>query len=82
MQPWTWLAAYVVGFGLLQVLLYRRFHQRTPTSSSATGSADPQGGSQPASADPEATTACEHCETLNERHSVVRYCWACTRPLQ
>jgi len=82
MQPWTWLAAYVVGFGLLQVLLYRRFRQQTPTSNGAAGPTDPQGGSRLASTGPDATTACRHCETVNEHHSMVRYCRTCAEPLR
>ena len=37
MQAWAWLVAYVVGFGLLQVALYRYFHRSEPTPETTAG---------------------------------------------
>jgi len=43
METWAWLGAYVVGFVLLQVYLYRYFMNRDATSNSG-GTATESGG--------------------------------------
>jgi len=81
MQSWAWLAAYVVGFGLLQVALYRRFHRRTATPEH-TGAVEHTGGSSRPPSDAAETTECEHCGTGNENHRMVRYCRSCAEPFR
>jgi len=82
MQPWVWLAAYVLGFGLLQVLLYRHFSGGTASPQSTEGSvARPDGGRQVVTEAGE-TTACEHCGAVNESHRMIRYCGSCAQSLR
>lgn len=82
MEPWTWLVAYVVGFGLLQVLLYQRFHQRTPAMDSADGQVDQTSGGQTVTAEGTETVHCQHCGTVNEVTAMVQYCHECTESLR
>ena len=84
MQAWAWLVAYVVGFGLLQVALYRYFRRSEPTPKTTEGRVDRGGTSAPPSLDtgPETIQPCEHCGTANESHRMIRYCRDCAEPLR
>ncbi|MFB6309393.1 MAG: hypothetical protein ABEH35_08695 [Haloarculaceae archaeon] len=89
METWGWLIAYVVGFGLLQLFLYRYF-QREDRSADTTPA--PSDQSAPLAVDrPRETTEetheddgvhCKHCGTYNERDPMFSYCKECAQPLQ
>ena len=84
METWGWLVLYVVGFGLVQLLLYRHF-QRDDASPDVTPPADRAARrsldrSAP-SADEEGIH-CHHCGTYNEPEPTFSYCKECVRPLR
>jgi hypothetical protein len=83
MDGWGWLIAYVVGFGLLQLLLYRYLQRRGPTANSTAGrgASGGTGSAQSASAT-EAGVRCESCGTVNEADGMIRYCRSCAESLQ
>jgi hypothetical protein len=76
MEPWLWLVAYVAGFGLLQVVLYRLFKDRTATATD--GGHERAGGGRLAATEATESVPCKHCGTVNEVHPAVRYCRECT----
>ena len=82
MQMWVWLTAYVAGFGLLQVLLYRHFSQRTPTIQSTEGQVDRSGGGPAVVTEATETVPCQHCGAVNEVHPMVRYCRTCAESIR
>jgi len=87
MEAWVWLTAYVAGFGLLQLLLYRHFRQRrtaTPERGDhhVGGRTTPTGDTDATPTNDADTAACQHCGTVNERHSMVRYCRSCAESLR
>jgi len=82
MQPWVWLAAYVLGFGLLQVLLYRRFSGRTPSPEPTEGRVTRAGGGRQVVTEASDTVACGHCGAVNESHRMIRYCGSCAESLR
>jgi len=79
----VWLIAYVVGFGLLQLLLYRYFQRDDPSPETTPSPVD---HSVPASIDPPDSAAtgrhCRECGTYNEHDSMFVYCRACTSRLR
>lgn len=89
METWGWLVAYVVGFGLLQLLLYRYFRRDDPSPDATPG---PVEGSarrsleRPAEADggtdADEARHCPHCGAANERIQTFSYCRECAGPLQ
>jgi len=84
MDSWVWLVAYVVGFGLLQIALYRYFRRSDPTPETTAGRLNQGGASAPPSlgGDADAVEPCQHCGTVNESNRMVRYCRDCTEPLR
>ena len=82
MQPWVWLTAYVLGFGLLQVLLYRHFSGGTPTPETAEGRATRADGGQTVAAEAAGTVTCPHCGATNDSHRMIRYCSSCAESLR
>jgi len=82
MQPWMWLTAYVLGFGLLQVLLYRHFSEGTPSPRPTEGRVTRTDGGRQAATGGTDTIACGHCGAVNESHSVIRYCSSCADSLR
>lgn len=84
MEAWGWIFAYVLGFGLLQLLLYRYF-QRDEPSPDATPSTDQAVRrsleQSPPSTDEEGVH-CPFCGTYNEREPTFAYCKECVRPLR
>ena len=90
MEAWTWLAAYLIGFALLQLVLYRYF--RRGESTHEQGEAREPGykrleGSAPSDigtpADPDSdTVACGNCGARNERDGMYSYCRECAEPLR
>ena len=83
MDVLVWLIAYVIGFGLLQLLLYRYF-QRDDPSPETTPSAVEQ--SAPVAVDaPDGDADGRHCRewgTYNEHNSMFVYCRECASRLQ
>ena len=94
MEVWTWILAYVVGFSLLQLLVYRYVRDSEP---SVEGPAPGEGytpapdrvddspvreadDSDPGTDDP--TVRCPRCGTRNAEIGTVRYCRACVAPLR
>jgi len=82
MQPWVWLAAYVLGFGLLQVVLYRHF-SRTPSPEPTNNRvARTDGGRRVATETADDIVTCTHCGAVNESHKMIRYCGSCAQSLR
>ncbi|MDS0260011.1 hypothetical protein NDI56_11460 [Haloarcula sp. S1CR25-12] len=82
MQPWVWLTAYVLGFGLLQVVLYRHFSRQSPSPETTEGRVTRADGGRTVAAEAAATVTCQHCGTENESHRMIRYCSACAESLR
>jgi len=84
MELWAWLVAYLLGFALLQVYLYRYFIGGQSAGESSTEQATPaysEGGTSPV-ARPEQSddgdlVACGECGTYNERTAAFTYCKEC-----
>lgn len=91
METWAWLAAYVLGFALLQLYLYRYFIKGQSTADSSPESTTPnaEGGTAIETDDraqrPGQTTedllACGQCGGYNENDSVFTYCKYCGEQL-
>lgn len=90
MEVWTWIVAYVVGFSLLQLLVYRYFRDG---DASVEGPSAGSGDRYPAAADGLDRAAsreeptgdgvrCRHCGAVNEGEASFRYCRECVTPLQ
>lgn len=92
METLGWLVAYVVGFALVQLLLYR-YIQRDDASPDAT----PGAVDRPARRSIEQSTRrpedgggdadneglrCRHCGTVNDYDQPYTYCEECVQPLQ
>lgn len=89
MEPWIWLIAYVIGFGFVQVLLYRYFQRDDPSPDATPGPGDRSARRLldqpvPPSEEDENTDGvhCHHCGTFNERDQMFAYCKECARPLR
>jgi len=82
MQPWVWLTAYVLGFGLLQVALYRHFSSGTPSPEPTEGRLARADGGRRLSSEAAETIACQHCGAVNESHRMIRYCGSCAESLR
>jgi hypothetical protein len=82
MELWAWLVAYLLGFALLQVYLYRYFIGQSTGDSSTeqTTPAYSEGGTSPVDR-PESEdgdlVACGDCGTYNERDAAFTYCKEC-----
>ncbi len=89
MEVWGWLVAYVVGFGLVQLLLYRYFQRDDPSPDATPGSTD-QSGHRAVERSPHPPeddegidgVQCPHCGAVNERDEMFTYCGACARSLR
>ena len=89
METWGWLVAYVVGFGLVQLLLYRHFQRDDPSPDVTPGSTDgsarlsaERSPRQPADDDESDGVTCRHCGAVNESDGAFTYCEECVRPLR
>ena len=84
METWGWLIAYIAGFGLLQLLLYRYFGRSNPGPESTPGTGDQSGSavSVPGGTTTARGVVCGHCGVENEADRMFRYCSDCTAPLQ
>jgi len=83
METWAWLAAYIVAFGLLQLVLYRYFQRET--SAEATPAASDrrrQSPPEPVSDEADATVKCRHCGAYNQRHTAITFCRHCAGSLE
>ncbi len=82
MEIWAWLGAYLVGFALLQLYLYRYFIGSTAGDRSADG-ATPRGGeATPNAVDRETrattdTCTCSECGTPNKNDQAFTFCRNC-----
>jgi DNA-directed RNA polymerase subunit RPC12/RpoP len=85
METWVWLAAYLVGFALLQLYLYRYFMRQsrtgaertTPSSEGRSNAIDP-----PDDVSSDDLVSCEHCGSYNENHQMFYFCRECGNRLQ
>lgn len=92
MSVWGWLVAYVVGFALLQLLLYRYFsddhtaYDASPDARERSTEGHPAAGQDPLAprppTEPGDTLVCRHCGAPNERESSYTFCRRCVQPLQ
>ncbi|MES3516402.1 MAG: hypothetical protein PPP58_01940 [Natronomonas sp.] len=89
METWAWLIAYVLGFALLQLYLYRYFIGEQSRAESSAESTPQGNASQPVEhgrqADPPADTdlvACTHCGGRNENHAMFTFCRHCGKRLE
>jgi hypothetical protein len=85
METWAWLVAYVLGFGLLQLLLYRYFQREDPSPDVTPGRVEhaPQPAIDgPNTADSDGVVQCPHCGTPNQEAATYAYCRECAHPLQ
>lgn len=83
METWTWLVAYVVGFGFVQLLLYRHFRRDDP-SPDAAPPPDRSARRSLERASPRAVAEgvhCQRCGAFNRREPTFTYCKACLEPL-
>lgn len=91
MEVWAWILAYVVGFSLLQLLVYRYFRDSEPSVEGAQPESGErysaavdhlehdQSGQQVADDD---GVYCQHCGAFNRTEATFRYCKRCVTPLQ
>lgn len=86
MEMWAWLIAYLIGFALLQLYLYRYFIVGRSTGDSATEGATPQfegsgaaveGGTERIDRPDEEFITCSECGGYNASESVFTYCKHC-----
>ena len=88
MAVWAWILAYVVGFSLLQLLVYRYVRDSDPSVEGpsvgdqylTTADRPERGGGQGEHDD--ASVYCQHCGARNELGAPFRYCRECTAPLR
>jgi hypothetical protein len=81
METWAWLLAYLVGFGLLQLYLYRYFMKSTRTEPPERTTPVTEGGAravEPADDLPDGDlVSCENCGAYNENHAMYSFCREC-----
>lgn len=82
MPTWFWLLAYVVGFGLLQVAMYRHFTPDDPRPDTT-----PATRAQPATGRVDHPTEdgavlCPNCGESNEEAANFQFCRYCVGPLE
>jgi hypothetical protein len=89
MEVWTWIIAYIVGFSLLQLLVYRYFRDSEPSvEGPSPGSGERYASGDRLERDQSGRTAtddgvyCQHCGTYNEQTATYRYCKQCVAPIR
>jgi len=92
METLGWLVAYVVGFALVQLLLYRYIQRDDASPDAAPGSVDQtarrsmeQPAARPDDGDGDADhegVRCRHCGTVNDYGQQFAYCRECVQPLR
>jgi|AntRauTorcE11898_2_1112593.scaffolds.fasta_scaffold09794_3 hypothetical protein len=77
-----WLVAYVVGFGLVQLLLYRYFRRDDPAPDATPRRREaPTPVAVGESDDETSGVHCGECGTYNEHDSMFVYCRSCANRL-
>jgi len=81
MNPWAWIAAYVAGFVLLQLLVYRYLGRKsggtaTPPAADVAGA-----GATGSESGVDETVTCGDCGAVNAREPGYRFCRECSSPL-
>lgn len=80
MEVWVWVLAYLVGFALLQFVLYRYFRKSTTKSPEQTTPVS-EGGALavdvPEDVPEGDLVPCESCGTYNENHPMFTFCRNC-----
>ena len=89
MEVWTWIVAYIVGFSLLQLLVYRYFRDSEPSvEQPSPGAGERYAAGDRLKRDQTGGTAtedglyCQHCGAFNEQAATYRYCKQCVSPLR
>ncbi|MEF8784423.1 MAG: hypothetical protein V5A45_00710 [Haloarculaceae archaeon] len=89
MEAWAWLAAYLIGFALLQLVLYRYFQRGESThdgESREPGYKRLEGSAAATDIDadrgPDDAVVCQQCGALNDRDGMFSYCRECAEPLR
>lgn len=79
----VWLIAYIVGFGLLQLLLYRYFQREDPSPGTTPSPVEGSSAVAVGSTNGEPTGIhCRECGTHNESNSMYVYCQSCASRLR
>lgn len=82
MNPWAWIAAYVVGFALLQLLLVRYLGRDTGGGAASTPASEAGAGSHQSSGGGAADAiTCPACGAVNESDQGYSFCRECIEPL-
>lgn len=81
MNPWAWIAAYVAGFALLQLLIYRYLGRKTGGTASPAAHEAVGGSSVGPDRGGADTVTCEDCGAVNACESGYRFCRECTAKL-
>ena len=80
MEVWVWVLAYLVGFALLQVVLYRYFSKSTTKPPEQTTPVA-EGGALtvdvPEDVPDGDLVSCDSCGTYNENHPMFLFCRSC-----
>jgi hypothetical protein len=82
MNPWAWIAAYVVGFALLQLLVYRYLGRKTGGTASPAAPEAPSAPAITPDVGSDDTVTCEDCGAVNAREPGYRYCRECAATLR
>jgi hypothetical protein len=94
MEMWVWLVAYLLGFALLQLYLYRYFIKGQSRESSpenatlqyegamAINQPDTDGDTDPSADFVDDAVVCSHCGGYNENDTVFSYCKHCGNRLR
>jgi hypothetical protein len=89
MEAWAWLVAYLIGFALLQLVLYRYFQRGESTHDAEArepGYKRLEGAAAPSDIDADAgdedTVVCQQCGAPNARDGMFSYCRECAEPLR
>jgi hypothetical protein len=90
MDAWGWILVYLVGFTLLQLLLFRYFSDDTAFEGASLGSRNVSAPRSMDSTQPQTdagrdaagdTVYCRHCGTYNEDAQTYTFCRECTAQL-
>ena len=89
MEAWAWLAAYLIGFALLQLALYRYFQRGESTHDAEArepGYKRLEGSAAATDIDADTgnkeTVVCQQCGAPNQRDGMFSYCCECAEPLR
>ena len=89
MEMWAWLGAYLVGFALLQLYLYKYFIKDESTTEGTTADVRPSstetvsgGVDIPEGGTDEDLVLCPNCGTYNRNDPMFSYCKECAATLE